>query len=160
MGFDLRTCDRNATGLYPFIRALARYSRMNRESAFRVRLGDLCPILSDWHASAGSMDGHYFHQDLWAARRIFGRRPSRHIDIGSRTDGFVAHLLVFMPIVLVDIRPAETPVRGLTFIQDDAQSWVPSRIIVWIHCRAFTPQNTSGSAVTPIRSTRVRVSGS
>ena len=52
MGFDLRTCYRNATGLYPFIRALARYSRMNRESAFRVRLGDLCPILSDWHASA------------------------------------------------------------------------------------------------------------
>jgi hypothetical protein len=78
------------------------------------------PILSEKVDSAGQAGGHYFHQDLWAARRIFERKPERHMDIGSLVHGFVAHVLVFMPVTAVDIRPLESNVRGLTFVQDDA----------------------------------------
>ncbi len=56
--------------------------------------------------------GHYFHQDLWAAKKIFKRRPMTHVDIGSRVDGFVAHLLVFMPVTAVDIRYLDSNIEG------------------------------------------------
>lgn len=77
-------------------------------------------MLSDYHAAAGSASGHYFHQDLWAARKIFQTRPVQHLDIGSRIDGFVAHVLTFMPVDVVDVRPLESSVRGLRFTRDDA----------------------------------------
>lgn len=52
--------------------------------------------------------------------RIFFNRPQRHIDIGSRIDGFVAHFPIFMPVTEVDIRPLVRHIDGLTFLQDDA----------------------------------------
>jgi hypothetical protein len=51
---------------------------------------------------------------------IFQRRPEQHIDIGSRVDGFVAHLLTFMPATVIDIRPLVSNIEGLTVLQDDA----------------------------------------
>jgi hypothetical protein len=97
-----------------------RYARMARDTTFRLGLRDLEPILGDYRAAAGVASGHYFHQDLWAARRIFERRPERHVDVGSRIDGFVAHVLTFMPVTVVDIRPLRSQVAGLTFLQGDA----------------------------------------
>ena len=47
---------------------------------------------------------------------------AKRIDIGSRIDGFVAHLLVFMPVDYVDIRPLPHAVENLTFLQADAVS--------------------------------------
>jgi len=54
------------------------------------------------------------------ARKIYQARPAHHVDVGSRIDGFVAHLLCFMPVTVVDIRPLPVSIEGLTFIQDDA----------------------------------------
>ncbi len=79
-------------------------------------------MLSDYHAGAGVARGHHFHQDLWAARRIFATRPEQHLDIGSRVDGFIAHLLVFMPVTVIDVRPLTTDVTGLNFVRGDATS--------------------------------------
>jgi hypothetical protein len=93
---------------------------MNTIAAFRPRLDEIYPILTDFNDEAGVAGGHYFYQDLWAAKKIFQRRPNSHIDIGSRFDGFIAHLLVFMPVTVVDIRPLTSDVPGLTFIRDDA----------------------------------------
>lgn len=98
----------------------ARYAKSAGGGPFPASLADAYPILSDWSKKAGSTGGHYFLQDLWMARRIFAARPQRHVDIGSRIDGFVAHLLVFMPVELVDIRPLPSTVGGLSFTQDDA----------------------------------------
>jgi hypothetical protein len=80
----------------------------------------LRPVFSDRFEQAGKVYGHYFHQDLWAARRIFAKRPDRHVDIGSRIDGFIAHLLVFMDVQVIDIRPLHSTVTGLTFHQANA----------------------------------------
>jgi hypothetical protein len=62
-------------------------------------------ILSDYSDSAGSARGHYFHQDLLVAGFIFEDKPNRHINIGSRVDGFVGHVASFREIEVIDIRP-------------------------------------------------------
>jgi SAM-dependent methyltransferase len=58
--------------------------------------------------------------DIWAARKIYDRRPAAHTDIGSRIDGFISHLLVFMPVTVIDIRALDSDIEGLRFISDDA----------------------------------------
>jgi SAM-dependent methyltransferase len=119
-GFHPATLVRTIRRIPTYLRDLREYRRLNRLPSFQPRWSDAFPILTDMDSSAGVAGGHYFHQDLWAARRIFARRPARHFDIGSRTDGFVAHLLAFMPVTVIDIRPLVSDIEGLTFIQDDA----------------------------------------
>lgn len=77
------------------------------------------PILGERFLSSGTMRGHYFHQDLYIAKRIFESKPEHHLDIGSRTDGFVAHVSVFMPIEIVDIRDQVSKVPNVSFRKVD-----------------------------------------
>jgi len=77
------------------------------------------PKLADRFDKSGTMSGHYFHQDLYVARRIFEKNPANHIDIGSRTDGFVAHLAVFRSVEIVDIRHQVSKTKNITFRQAD-----------------------------------------
>ena len=102
-----------------FVRECRAYQRL-QDDDFPLSAKELQPIFIDYGDQAGVARGHYFHQDLWAARAIVARRPSRHVDVGSRIDGFVAHLLTVMPVVVIDIRPLESEVEGLTFQQGDA----------------------------------------
>jgi SAM-dependent methyltransferase len=103
-----------------FFRTLARYRAAHTSGPFPITAADLFPVLEDFEADAGQASGHYFFQDLWAARKIFERRPERHIDVGSRLDGFVTHLLTFMPVTVMDIRPLTSNVPGLEFVRGDA----------------------------------------
>jgi hypothetical protein len=68
------------------------------------RVDKVFPIYSDYKEQAGSATGHYFHQDLLVANYISKNNPIRHIDIGSRVDGFVAHVASFRPIEIIDVR--------------------------------------------------------
>lgn len=77
------------------------------------------PILTDWDDSAGVMSGHYFHQDLWVASLIHQQAPARHVDIGSRIDGFVAHVASFREIEVLDIRQVESHWPNIVFKQAD-----------------------------------------
>jgi SAM-dependent methyltransferase len=106
-------------------RALPRYFRERR--AFRKlsqpgmpKMGPAFPILHEYHETSGTASGHYFHMDLWAARKIFQAAPTRHLDIGSRIDGFIAHLLSFREVEVIDIRPLESELDGLSFVHADA----------------------------------------
>ncbi|EUB98704.1 protein of unknown function DUF268 [Rhizobium sp. CF080] len=62
-------------------------------------------ILHDYDDSAGTAKGHYFHQDLLVASYINAIQPKRHVDVGSRIDGFVAHVASFREIEVFDVRP-------------------------------------------------------
>jgi SAM-dependent methyltransferase len=73
----------------------------------------------DRFKTSGSTIGHYFNQDLWVARRIFENKPIKHVDIGSRVDGFVAHVATFMEIEVIDIRPSVSQIGNIKFIQAD-----------------------------------------
>ena len=78
------------------------------------------PILSDYVAQAGSASGHYFHQDLLVASFIHNSNPTRHIDIGSRIDGFVAHVASFRKIEVMDVRQLKsTGHQNISFLQAD-----------------------------------------
>jgi len=78
------------------------------------------PILTDYGADAGSANGHYFHQDLLVASFIHDKNPARHIDIGSRIDGFVAHVASFRNIEVMDIRDLDNiGHKNITFIKAD-----------------------------------------
>ncbi|WFS09106.1 DUF268 domain-containing protein [Methylobacterium sp. 391_Methyba4] len=77
------------------------------------------PILNEWDQQSGTASGHYFHQDLWAARRIYQRSPNRHVDVGSRIDGFVAHVASYREVEIFDIRPLNVNIPNIIFQQHD-----------------------------------------
>lgn len=79
----------------------------------------LRPCLQDWYEEGGVTKSEYFWQDLLVARRIFEAKPRRHVDIGSRVDGFVAHVASFREIEVFDVRPITTRVPGVVFRQAD-----------------------------------------
>lgn len=77
------------------------------------------PILNERFESGGTASGHYFHQDLYVASKIFENNPVKHVDIGSRVDGFAAHVAVFREIEIFDIRNIVNKVKNLIFKQQD-----------------------------------------
>jgi len=83
------------------------------------RWGRLCPLLTDKQGEGGMMKGDYFNQDLYVAQQIYKANPQKHLDIGSRTDGFVAHVAAFREIELIDIRPIRSQVKNIVFRQAD-----------------------------------------
>lgn len=80
---------------------------------------ELAPCLHDWHEEGGSVKSEYFWQDLLVARIIFNKKPKKHVDVGSRIDGFVAHLATFREVEVWDVRPISSNVPGLLFKQVD-----------------------------------------
>lgn len=97
-----------------FIAEYLRYQRLGGKITHRF------PILFDYHDQAGSASGHYFHQDLLTASFIHKANPIRHIDIGSRIDGFVAHVASFRKIEVMDVRELVNPGHSnITFIKAD-----------------------------------------
>lgn len=63
------------------------------------------------------------------ARRIFQRTPDVHFDVGSRIDGFVAHVAVFRKIEVVDIRPLSSDIPNVTFVQANMMTPVNENLI-------------------------------
>ncbi|OAV63709.1 hypothetical protein Barb6_03600 [Bacteroidales bacterium Barb6] len=79
----------------------------------------LYPCCEDRKDNAGSLCFHYFHQDLYIAQRIYQNQPIKHIDIGSRIDGFVAHVASYREIEIYDIRPLNEKIPNVKFKQAD-----------------------------------------
>ena len=79
----------------------------------------LRPCLHDAHAEGGATQSEYFWQDLYVARQIAQAKPGTHVDVGSRVDGFVAHVASFRAIEVMDIRPITAKVPGVVFRQVD-----------------------------------------
>ena len=123
-GIDFKQCLRGLRNTPRYVRDYRSYRRRLAESPearkhFPLQRRRVYPALSDFEDAAGAL-GVYFHQDLWAARNVFAQQPDSHVDIGSRIDGFVGHLLVFMDVSIVDVRAMPSSVDGLSFVQADA----------------------------------------
>lgn len=100
-------------------RDLIKFKEQSLYSDFIFPVSKLFPCYEDIEDNAGSIPTHYFFQDLYVAQRIFFNRPFRHVDIGSRVDGFVAHVATFREIEVFDIRPLDIPVTNVKFTQID-----------------------------------------
>lgn len=117
-GFSPIKTVRAIRGTPRFLRDLREFKRMmGRRTDWQF--GPLAPILEERGIQSGTAAGHYFHQDLLVAQRIHSANPRRHIDVGSRIDGFVAHVASFREIEIMDIRSLETPISNVKFMQLD-----------------------------------------
>lgn len=97
----------------------AEFKRLLGNEISEFPINDNNPCLDDKYDHAGTLDGHYFYQDLYVAQLIFKNNPLMHVDIGSRVDGFVAHVASFREIELLDIRDMESQIQNVSFRQLD-----------------------------------------
>lgn len=118
LGFDPKTFFNALRGLPLYIRNFLKIKKQRGDDT-KFYFGRIVPIFLDRFSQSGTMAGHYFHQDLFVARKIFNNNPVRHIDIGSRTDGFVAHVAVFRKIEIIDIRDQNSKVGNILFRKAD-----------------------------------------
>lgn len=120
----------NLFGVYPkkFINSVKGIpSFIKNYFAFKKKLNEtpdfyikkIYPCLSDRFETAGSIPLHYFYQDLYIANKIFKNSPEKHVDIGSRIDGFTAHVASFRKIEVFDIRKFQRKIFNINFIQAD-----------------------------------------
>jgi hypothetical protein len=109
IGFDPIRTLRGLSGLPKYLKDLSSYSFKSGLKNLRIS-----PALLDFSDQSGVADGHYFWQDLIVAQWIFKANPTSHLDIGSRLDGFVAHLLTFREVEISDIRPLAHSIPNLT----------------------------------------------
>jgi hypothetical protein len=118
--FDPRSFLRSLRGVPRFLRDW-RHFRPGYSGALTLK-----PCLHDWYEEGGVTRSEYFWQDLLVARWIFERNPQKHVDVGSRVDGFVAHVASYREIEVFDVRPTSTRVSGVTFKQADLMQPVES----------------------------------
>jgi hypothetical protein len=116
IGIDLRKLLYAPIGAAAYVADLIRFRKQYR-GAIRYM-----PCWHDRREQAGAARDEYFWQDLLVARMIHAARPRRHVDVGSRIDGFVAHVASFRSIEVMDIRPLEVDIPGVVFRQADLMS--------------------------------------
>jgi SAM-dependent methyltransferase len=100
-----------------YLRSLQEIKRQAADNLFPF--GKLYPCIEDRFKQSGDALGHYFHQDLLVANKIFLNKPVRHVDIGSRVDGFVAHVASFRKIEVLDIRELDSRILNVEFRRFD-----------------------------------------
>jgi len=119
-GIDPLTFLRSLKGIPFYLYDLKKIKKQQKASSVVFPLKGMWPCLGDKFVEGGSASGHYFHQDLLVARKIFNANPSVHIDVGSRIDGFVAHVASFREIKVFDIRPVmDCGHSNIRFVQCD-----------------------------------------
>ncbi len=125
-GIDPFKMVRGLQALPLYLRDLAEFKRQQASSRDHFSVGLPYPCLHDRFSEGGTASGHYFHQDLLVARRIFRNAPETHVDVGSRIDGFVGHVASFRSIVVLDVRPMKGGVRNIAFAESDLTRDIPA----------------------------------
>lgn len=128
-GIDPHKTIRSFRGLPGYFRDLQTLKGQKASSVSEFPFGKAFPCLEDRFTESGSAKGHYFHQDLLVARRIHFSNPNTHVDVGSRVDGFVAHVASFRPIDVIDIRPLSSSIPNITFIQADMMTPINDNLV-------------------------------
>jgi glycosyltransferase involved in cell wall biosynthesis len=99
IGINLLILKSSILNIYPYLKNLYIF----RSGYFGAL--ELEPRLHDRGGNANGIDLTYFYQDLFLAAKVNKMNPSRHIDVGSRLDGYIAHIAAFRPIEIIDVRP-------------------------------------------------------
>ncbi len=110
--------------LLKYVRSMPSLLREYREFTKNIENNDFpldkfYPCIEDRIQESGTAFGHYFHQDLFVASKIFKNNPFKHVDIGSRVDGFVSHVASFREIEVFDIRNLTIQIDNIVFKQVD-----------------------------------------
>lgn len=127
-GFDFRKSIYSIRDLPYYFRNRRLFKKQQKYSVKKFLFGKSYPCLGDRFSDSGSAKGHYFHQDLLVARRIYINKPNTHVDVGSRIDGFVAHVASFRQIEVIDIRPLTNKLPNITFMQADLMATISDEL--------------------------------
>ncbi len=101
---------------------LQEYTTIRRQAALSREafpFGKIYPCLQEKEQQSGVLAEHYFYQDLYVARKIFENKPEKHVDVGSRVDGFVAHAASFREIEVLDVRDLHIAIPTIRFTRAD-----------------------------------------
>ena len=112
-------------GFARFERDMHAYADLAWGTPFALDHRSILACTEDFDAPAAKLDPHYFRQDIWAARRVIasGIGAAWHVDVGSRGDGFVAHLLAAnIRVRYIDARPIKLDMPGFESVVDDARA--------------------------------------
>ena len=127
-GFDPVKTYRSLKGIPYYLRNFrALKKQVNTSGSFPFSTP--YPCLRDRFEESGSAQGHYFYQDLLVANRININNPSKHVDVGSRIDGFVAHVAAFRALEVLDIRPLSNNIKNVRFAQADLMKPVNAELV-------------------------------
>ncbi|SOE23311.1 protein of unknown function, DUF268 [Spirosomataceae bacterium TFI 002] len=126
LGFRFADLAATFKGLGWYFRDLSSFKEAIKVSGDSEWPMQLYPIFKDKSDMSGSARGQYFFQDLYVANLIHGNNPLRHIDIGSRIDGFVAHVASYRAIEVMDIRPLKDELQNISFLQADLMKEDPA----------------------------------
>lgn len=122
---------RTAYHFFRFVRAECNLQKNKKEyrkqcgrnELFSYHYRNNYTCLYDYLENAGSVNPHYFFQDMFAANQVFSKGIKHIYDIGSRLDGYITHLLSMgIHVTMIDIRPLSVPIDGLDFLQGNATS--------------------------------------
>lgn len=103
-----------------YLRDVAKFRRLEQNWSIRIY-----PALLDRSSESAEL-GEYFWQDLFVAKKIIAINPKRHIDVGSRIDGFIAHLACIRKVEVFDIRPLTKEIMNVQFVQWDVTNPNPN----------------------------------
>jgi len=115
----LKKTIRNFRSLILFYSDLSSVEKQQKESSATFPIEKPYPCLADRYSGIGTTSGHYFHQDLLVAQKIFTNNPKIHVDIGSRVDGFIAHVASFREIEVFDIREFPNYIKNVKPLKID-----------------------------------------
>ncbi|MEO8398890.1 MAG: DUF268 domain-containing protein [Ignavibacteriaceae bacterium] len=118
-GFYPKKLKASFKGIPFFLKNKSKIKKQIKSYNFEFKITSIYPCLNDRFDKAGNLPLHYFYQDLFVANRIFKNKPVKHVDIGSRIDGFAAHIASFREIEIFDIRELKDEIKNIIFIQAD-----------------------------------------
>lgn len=118
IGFDIR----KILSVRRFPGVLKEYFFLRKQNKINGAGWDIkftMPSFFDFYESSGVASGHYFHQDLLVAQKIYKKMPVKHVDVGSRVETFVSHIATFREIEVIDIRRLVSATPNIIFRQCD-----------------------------------------
>lgn len=103
-----------------FLREYAEIRRQAEKAGDDFPFAKLYPCLEEKDEESGVIAEHYFLQDLLVAQKIYQMNsPSRHVDIGSRIDGFVGHVASFREVEIFDVRGQKLDIDTFSYINNE-----------------------------------------
>ena len=103
---------KNVKYIIKYFRDYLKFSKLSK-------IDLIFPILGEHKEKSSTVIKHYFNQDLLVASYIYKDNPKKHVDVGSRIDGFVAHVATFRKIEVFDIRDNNFQFKNIRFKRKD-----------------------------------------
>ena len=121
LGIDLRKTIDSLKGIPKFLSDLKKFDKGDWKLEYTTSF-------NEYKGFAGSINGHYFYQDLLIAQKIFKDNPKKHLDIGSSIIGFVSNVASFRKIDLMDVRKLDSKVENISFLQRDLMEYLDNNL--------------------------------